>query len=184
MNYLTYIEHSAENLQFFLWYRDYVKRFSEAKTADIGLAPVWTQAQHEAALQTVQIQSTTQKRMIKPESAAEIFQGTDFEKVPKVTGNGSMDPFVTPPRTPAEALSGNGSTHPWDSTRGLSEQGSLFNTTPSNAESYHQLAGEAFVAAGMKQPCMYNSLCILCCKCLLVLKSPSSLSVRRLTVSS
>lgn len=158
MNYLTYIEHAAENLQFILWYRDYVKRFSEAKTSDIGLAPVWTQAQHEAALQTAQIQATAQKKTIKPESAAEIFQGTDFEKVPKVTRNESADPFVTPPRTPAEVLSGNGSRHPWDSTNGLSERGSLYTTTLSNAESYHQLAGEAFVAAGLKRPCMYNNL--------------------------
>jgi hypothetical protein len=160
MNYLTYIEHSAENLQFYLWYRDYAKRFAEAKTSDIGLAPVWTLSRHDAALQSAQIAATTQKRVIKPE-VAEIFQGTDFEKVLKITGNESADPFVTPPRTPAEALSANSSAHPWDSTHDLSEQGSLYTTTNSNAESYHQRAGEAFTAAGLKQPCMCNSLNLL-----------------------
>ncbi len=157
MNYLTYIEHSAENLQFYLWYRDYAKRFAEAKTSDIGLAPVWTQSQHDAALQSAQIAATTQKRIIKPE-AVEIFGGSDFEKVPKVTATESNDPFVTPPRTPAEALSPNAKAHPWDSTHSLNEQGSLYTTTNSNTESYHQQAAEAFTAAGLKQPCKYSSL--------------------------
>ena|ERR1700761_7883101 len=31
MDYLVYIAFDAENLQFFLWYRDYVKRFNELK---------------------------------------------------------------------------------------------------------------------------------------------------------
>lgn len=32
MDYLVYVAHDAENLQFFLWYRDYVKRFHEWQT--------------------------------------------------------------------------------------------------------------------------------------------------------
>jgi hypothetical protein len=177
MNYLLYIEHSAENLQFYLWFRNYTKRFAEAKTSDIGLAPVWTQSQHDAALQSAQIAATTQKTVLKPD-AVEIFQGTDFEKIPKVTRIDSADPFVTPPRTPAEALSA--STNTWDSTHGLSEQGSLYTTTPSKAESYHKQAGDAFTAAGLKQPCKSNSLSFI----LLLLIVPKSLfnrSVRRLT---
>lgn len=155
MNYLTYIEHAAENLQFFLWYRDYANRFNEAKTPDIGLAPEWTQAQHVAALQNAQIQATTQKRKIDPENAQQIFQGTDFEKAPKSSGKESKDPFVTPPRTPAEALSGNATILPWDSNQGSSEKGTLHKMN-TNAESYHQLASETFAAAGLKQPCMYT----------------------------
>jgi len=179
MNYLTYIEHAAENLQFYLWYRDYAKRFAEAKTSDIGLAPVWTQSQHDAALQTAQITATTQKRVIKPE-AAEIFQGTDFEKVPKVNATESTDPFVTPPRTAAEALSPNASVRPWDSGHGLSEQGSLYTTSNSNSASYHQQAGEAFTAAGLKQPCMYIRLSFNL-PILITLKLRFNPSVRRLT---
>ena len=153
MNYLVYIEHSAENLQFYLWYRDYAKRFAEAKTSDTGLAPVWTQSQHDAALQSAQMATITQKRDTKPEAAG-IFQGTDFERVPKVTATESTaGAFTTPPRTPAEALSPNATAHPWDSTHGLSEPQSLHTTTNSNAESHHQQAGEAFIAAGLKQPC-------------------------------
>lgn len=158
MNYLLYIEHSAENLQFFLWLRDYTQRFKDAKTSDVALAPEWSQAQHDTALQAVQVQATAQKKNIQSESAAEIFKNTDFEKVLKASVTDSMDPFATPPRTPAGALaSENASTRPWDSSNGLSEQGSTYTHVTSNVESYHQQAGEAFAAAGLKQPCTYKA---------------------------
>lgn len=158
MNYLLYIEHSAENLQFFLWLRDYTQRFRTAATSDLALAPEWSQAQHDAALQAVQVHATAQKKNAQSESAAEIFKDTDFEKVPKVSAADSMDPFATPPRTPAGALaSENASTRPWDSSNGLSEQDSTYTHVASNAESYHQQAGEAFAAAGLKQPCTYRA---------------------------
>ena len=165
MNYLLYIEHAAENLQFFLWLRDYTQRFKDAKTSDIALAPEWSQAQHDAALQVVQVQATAQKKNIKSESAAEIFKDTDFEKVPKASVADPIDPFATPPRTPAGALaSENASTHPWESSNGFSEQGSIYTNVPSNAESYHQQAGEAFAAAGLKQPCAYKATLFFCSK--------------------
>ncbi|UKZ47511.1 hypothetical protein TrVGV298_001730 [Trichoderma virens] len=47
MNYLVYVEHGAENLQFYLWFKNYEKRFAEAKTSDIALAPEWTQAMED-----------------------------------------------------------------------------------------------------------------------------------------
>ena len=43
MNYLVYVEHAAENLQFYLWYKDYEKRFEAARKTDTSLAPEWTQ---------------------------------------------------------------------------------------------------------------------------------------------
>ena len=156
MNYLLYIEHSAENLQFFLWFRDYSQRFRDAKTSDIALAPEWTQAQQDAALLPVQVQTTAQKRNLPSANATEIFKDTDFEKPTKPSAADSTDPFATPPRTPAGALaSENASTAPWDSARCLSEQESNHAHVHSNAESYHQKAGEAFAAAGLNQPCMY-----------------------------
>jgi hypothetical protein len=165
MNYLLYIEHSAENLQFFLWLRDYTQRFKDAKTSDVALAPEWSQAQHDAALQAVQVQAIAQKNNIQSESAAEIFKDTDFEKVPKANVADSMDPFATPPRTPAGALtSENALTRPWDSSNGLSEQDSTYKHVPSNAEFYHQQAGEAFAVAGLKQPCTYKATFFLLLK--------------------
>ena len=41
MDYLTYIQHDAENLQFYLWLRDYTRRFAEEKLQDQVLSPEW-----------------------------------------------------------------------------------------------------------------------------------------------
>lgn len=39
MNYLLYVEYAAENLQFYLWHQDYVKRFQAASSSDMALSP-------------------------------------------------------------------------------------------------------------------------------------------------
>jgi hypothetical protein len=39
MDYLVYIAHDAENLQFYLWYRDYEKRFNRLKQNEKALSP-------------------------------------------------------------------------------------------------------------------------------------------------
>ena len=41
MDYLVYFEHNAENLQFFLWYRDYVRRFEALPEKENVLSPEW-----------------------------------------------------------------------------------------------------------------------------------------------
>ncbi|OTB02881.1 hypothetical protein M426DRAFT_264132 [Hypoxylon sp. CI-4A] len=99
MNYLIYVEHSAENLQFFLWYRDYVKRFDSAKTSDVQLSPEWTQAMEDEA--AAKIQKDAVDKMRKKPKAADIFKGTDFEKGPLEVVQENRDPFSTPPSTPS-----------------------------------------------------------------------------------
>jgi hypothetical protein len=39
MGYLVYIEHSAENLQFYLWYRDYIRRWNALPASQRALSP-------------------------------------------------------------------------------------------------------------------------------------------------
>jgi hypothetical protein len=39
MDYLFYIEHNAENLQFFLWYKDYCQRFEALPEREKSLSP-------------------------------------------------------------------------------------------------------------------------------------------------
>ena len=39
MDYLVYIEHSAENLQFYLWYREYVRRWNALPASQRALSP-------------------------------------------------------------------------------------------------------------------------------------------------
>ncbi|KAL9008401.1 MAG: hypothetical protein Q9173_006472 [Seirophora scorigena] len=99
MNYLIYIEHAAENLQFFLWHKDYTKRFDFLSENDRKFAPVWTAEQAEAKALAMKDNPAPMKS-ISAETAA-IFKGTDFA-APKATvvevakGN----PFNTPPMTP------------------------------------------------------------------------------------
>lgn len=39
MDYLVYVEHNAENLQFYLWYKDYEKRFNALAETEKALSP-------------------------------------------------------------------------------------------------------------------------------------------------
>ncbi|KAK3986224.1 hypothetical protein QBC44DRAFT_297466 [Cladorrhinum sp. PSN332] len=41
MNYLCHVEHNAENLQFFLWYSNYVQRWSQLLPRQKALSPAW-----------------------------------------------------------------------------------------------------------------------------------------------
>ena len=149
MNYLIYIEHAAENLQFFLWYRDYVKRFNALPASEKALAPVWTVEQAEAEANANQT-STMAPKMVSPETAA-VFKGTDFAppkaSVVEVRGN----PFNTPPMTPSTERESMVQSEVW------SDIGSTFAS--SGSKSYQKKAGEAFQGADLKwQPCKSISL--------------------------
>ena len=143
MNYLVYIEHAAENLQFYLWYRDYVKRFDAMPAGERALAPVWTVEQAEA--EAFNNQNTLAPKTVSPQTAA-VFQGTDFAppnaSVVEIKGN----PFNTPPMTPTtERDSIMHSENNW------SEAGS---TLYSLNKSFKKKAGDAFQGADLKwQPC-------------------------------
>jgi hypothetical protein len=152
MNYLYYVEHSAENLQFFLWYRDYVKRFKEANTSDISLAPEWTRAQQDNALQAAQAQATAQKT--RALSKNDIFKGSDFDSALKGGTNDSKDPFISPPYTPGDILPNRKGSQPWDLPSSVSGYESSYSTSFMGS-SYKQTAGEAFQSAGLKQPCQF-----------------------------
>lgn len=92
MNYLKYIEHAAENLQFWLWYRDYSKRFSDLPPNEQCLAPEWTVEQAEAETPKI-------PQKVSPETVAAL-AGTDFAIRKPRRGN----PFETPPATPVDPM--------------------------------------------------------------------------------
>ncbi|KAI1261650.1 hypothetical protein F5Y18DRAFT_196410 [Xylariaceae sp. FL1019] len=129
MNYLIYIEHSAENLQFFLWFRDYEKRFHLAPISETVLAPEWTPTMEDETIARIQRDAADKARR-DVTIAAEIFKGTDFEKASDVVE--SRDPFSTPRHSEAA-----------DSASFLSGSQGL---------SYRSQASDAFAAAGAKQP--------------------------------
>lgn len=140
MNYLVYVEHAAENLQFFLWYRDYEKRFRSATTSDISLAPEWTRPMQDEAVAKIRKDNVDKMR---PEvDASKIFQGTDFEKqaqdLPLPKGGNDADPFATPPSKSLDH-----------------DTASVQHTISTSNSSQHQQAAEAFHSAGAKQPCKF-----------------------------
>jgi hypothetical protein len=96
MNFLKYIELSAENLQFFLWFRDYSKRFNALPESERVLSPEWTSDRNAPE------NKTTSKAM--NADAVAILAGSDFGHDAKgdESDKGGSNPFFTPPRTPTE----------------------------------------------------------------------------------
>lgn len=95
MNFLKYIELSAENLQFYLWFRDYSKRFDELPESEKALSPVW--AGEKTNREQKPAANATNRE------AAAILKGTDFASDARGSDSektGSPNPFFTPPRTP------------------------------------------------------------------------------------
>ncbi|RMZ71284.1 regulator of g signaling superfamily [Pyrenophora seminiperda CCB06] len=94
MNFLKYIELSAENLQFFLWYRDYVKRFDMLPETERVLSPGWTGEKNIG-------EALKSPRLFNADAAA-ILKGTSLANDAKLTESekSGSNPFFTPPRTP------------------------------------------------------------------------------------
>jgi len=144
MDFLLYIELSAENLQFYLWYRDYIKRFSELPEKERQLVPIWTPEKAEKAEKEM-LAAKKEKSMAKiTVETAEILKGTDFDPRAKITGSDNRNPFKSSPspfgNRESMALS----------TAGWSEDGS---TLRAGAVNYHEKAAVAFEEANVLQPC-------------------------------
>jgi hypothetical protein len=99
MNYLKYIELSAENLQFFLWFRSYAKRFGELPANEQALSPEW--------FADTETEAPARPKQLSPETAA-VFKGTDFATESRATEAEKSNPFSTPPRTPNSELKRDG----------------------------------------------------------------------------
>ncbi|KAL6698406.1 hypothetical protein J3F84DRAFT_367498 [Trichoderma pleuroticola] len=145
MNYLVYVEHAAENLQFYLWFKNYEKRFAEARGGDIALAPEWTQAMEDEAVAKVRKEQVDKMRR-EPAATAAIFKGADFEKQPC---DKKANPFNTPPRSPNGVSEGHDTlTTSWEV---MTSGGTSNAQSTSNASSRTQ-AAEAFATAGARLP--------------------------------
>ncbi|KAI9711012.1 MAG: hypothetical protein M1820_002450 [Bogoriella megaspora] len=139
MNYLKHIEHAAENLQFFLWYRDYSRRFNELPDSEKRLAPEWTAAQFEEEAANVS-SGKLNKRLDK--LSTEMFKGSDFAAYPKNVNNEKANPFFTPPRTPNSETQNREST---DAAPG--DRSTIASSVP---KSYSKKTENAFDEAGLK----------------------------------
>ena len=145
MNYLIYIELAAENLQFFLWHRDYSKRFSELPASKQALAPEWTNGRGDGERPAAQTNSSVPKKV--GQETAAILKVTDFAQ-PKVTVSELHDnPFHTPPRTPGIEDGRKSSA--------LSEWNEDASTIKSSIKSFPKKAAGPFDAGDAKwQPCI------------------------------
>ena len=144
MNYLRFIERSAENLQFYLWFRDYSARFDKLPESEKVLSPEWTKAQAEAAGNGSSNRHSTRA----PPEVAAALKDTDFaDGKPKAISD-KADPFHTPDKTPSleekrDMMSEYGSSH--------GEQ-----NTMSSGTAHQSVAESAFDDAGLKwKPCAY-----------------------------
>lgn len=144
MDYLRHIEHNAENLQFYLWYRDYCKRFAELPRNEQKLAPEWTAEQALAAKSNAEKEKLPRKTA---STAAALFQGTDFDRKANIAiPEAAPNPFNTPPRT----SSANDAYSDAHSTTGFSEDATTLRSGPID----HSKRAEAvFEEAGTLQPC-------------------------------
>lgn len=145
MNYLVYVEHAAENLQFYLWFKSYEKRFAEAKASDVALALEWTQAMEDEVVARVRKDQVDKMRR-EPAATTAIFKGTDFEKQP---GDKKANPFNTPPRSANGVPDHDSLTASWEA---MTSGGTSNVQSTSNASSRTQ-AADAFQTAGAKLPC-------------------------------
>ena len=144
MNYLVYIEHAAENLQFWLWLRDYTRRFFLLPSSEQSLAPEWVGERDEAE-PLAHHNIYPESRVLDPTTVT-MFKGAfsvSEKSIPK-------DPFITLPRVAGPETSRRASI-------ALSESGwsDDASTVHSSARSFQKRAADAFESADIKlQPCM------------------------------
>lgn len=148
MNYLKYIEYAPENLQFYLWLRDYTARFAQLSRSEAVLSPEWTQAQAAAEALT-QMSTNKPSKKIDP-TVAEVFKGTAFAADGKPKGFDNTDPFATPAKTPSLD----------DEHYVPSDYGSSTGDHTMHSNTTHRsVADQAFEDAGVKlKPCKFASV--------------------------
>ena len=135
MDYMLYVEYSAENLKFFLWLHDYTERFNNLTESSKMLSPQYIYVSPERTSPITMPLPAVPKRQ---SFANEVFKGT-------VSDN---DPFRTP-RSSDSDLTDRPATFslPWSNVRIPGRK------TPSPTKPNRTLAISAFAETGMRPPC-------------------------------
>ena len=145
MNYLKYIEYSAENLQFFLWFRDYSARWEKLSDAEKALSPEWT---------GTQVENTHVRASVRPTSKT-----THHTTTPRNVGSREDHRKVTTEQfDPIDLAFYSGL---FDDKH---DNNSGYDSSISDGQTLHDstvhrgVAEQAFDDAGMKwRPCMFSS---------------------------
>ena len=164
MNFCLYLEHSAENLQFYLWFQDYKERFHQASQSEKDLSPKWTFQEQEDTIERVKAEARQlAAKRVSSQSTRGIFKGIDFSVSSRKTDN----PFVTPPSTgDSNALTQaqRDAATPWATheARVTSSGVGSVQTTKTGVESFATgisaatIASQTFANAGLNEPCTYR----------------------------
>ena len=163
MNYLKYIEHDAENLQFLLWARAYIEKFNALPESEKRLSPEWTEAQAEAAVAHANAQASRQMKV--SADTAEAMKGTGLDGMSKVAEvseeeKSESNPFQTPPWMSSEEVARHGAPSELRTSEGGKSSGlpsTRYTTgTSRTTEDLKRQAEGAYSEAGMKwQPCEF-----------------------------
>ncbi|THZ30720.1 hypothetical protein D6C89_01320 [Aureobasidium pullulans] len=139
MNYLRYVEHSAENLQFYLWYRSYVERFDKLPASEQALSPEWSAAQMDTEI------TQPARRKKTPAAIATVLRGTDFADTVPLDAE-KRDPFNDPRSDSPEMMR-----TPASPTFSEFDSSCMSDERPVSSRSdFQRKAGEAMDDAGMK----------------------------------
>lgn len=146
MNYLLYIEFAAENLQFYMWFRDYAKRFNGSPDHEKSLAPP-ADCEKQDPDGIASPKSPKMPRVVTREVAtvATILAGTDFA-TPGTQAEKSANTFET-----VEMLDSASTRSPWDDD--------VSTLKSSKRTDYRTLAATAYESADVRaQPCEKRQL--------------------------
>lgn len=152
MDYMIYVTHDAEILQFYLWYRDYCKRFDLLRPSDRALSPVW---KHDSSGSSDQREEGSEEQWddiaYKVDKAADKAGFAKSPAIPMPSGDDTNWPLKPPPED----------AHEEDFTKYV--QGSI--SAQKHRFSSHTMASQANSRTGLKwQGCkfLHPSLTSLC----------------------
>ncbi|KAB2581048.1 putative regulator of g protein signaling superfamily protein [Lasiodiplodia theobromae] len=164
MDYLVYVTHDAENLQFYLWLQDYTERFNALKADRKTLSPEWNEEEppvEEKVTQRASMSTVMGNRKRRPPP---LMPKIDFDKPAEAAALGLNEMVVTPvtPRSdcmPSPGLSRQDTLSPTQATFGdrhsvptvsLTGQASQYGEPVLSEESVREIADEANASAGLK----------------------------------
>lgn len=148
MNYLKYVEHSAENLQFYLWYRDYVERFDKLPSPEKALSPEWSASRMDAEI------TQPVRRKKTPAAIATVLEGTEFADTVPLAAE-KRDPYDEPRSDSPEMMRA-----PASPTFSDFDSSCMSMERPVSSRSdFDRKAEEAMTDAGMQwKPCKYRDV--------------------------
>ncbi|EEQ30240.1 hypothetical protein McanCB56680_001237 [Microsporum canis] len=96
MNYLIYVERAAENLQFYLWYQDYIQRFAALSESQWALSPPWSEEQRK---KVIKLNNQAKERAKCAPSIVGAFMATPAFPAVAETELDDLTPFATRPNS-------------------------------------------------------------------------------------